>query len=108
MHSVTQRPGALKEDEAMKLRGIQVPTQSPNQLNEKKAVKETIKPTTPSEAKRRDGSQPITPSWEVTACSPMYKQCADHWRVLQHSGTMSSDTAEDLKIAMRTEGQVRR
>ena len=55
IHSVTKRLGALKEDEAMKLRGIQVRCSAPadqerNQMNEEKAIKDTIKPTTPSEA----------------------------------------------------------
>ena len=44
----------------------------------------------------------------MTSCSPMCKQLADNWEVLQQSDTMLSDTAEDLKIAMRTEGQLRR
>ena len=39
----------------------------------------------------------------MTACSPMCKQWADNWGARHKSDTMSSDTAEDLKIAMRTE-----
>ena len=68
IHSATQRLGALKEDEAMRLRGIQVPMQSPRMsgkepVDEEKANKEIFKPATPSEprAGRREGHQPITP-----------------------------------------------
>ena len=58
IHCVTQYTEPLKEDDAMKLRGIQCPDaelpagQERNQLIEEKAIKETIETTTPSEAGR--------------------------------------------------------
>ena len=62
IHIVTQRLGALKEDAASYLGhdGRAPACQERNQLNEEKAIKDTTKPTTPSEAERRDDSQTVT------------------------------------------------
>ena len=67
IRSVIQRLSALKEAEATKLRGFSGPDAEPQHvrkgisLNEEKAIKETTKPRTPSEAERLNDSQPKTP-----------------------------------------------
>ena len=92
IHSVNQRLGRVEEDEAMKLRGIEVPMQSTSM-----SVKEPVErgegdegdhQTNDAVGDRTVRGQPAhhpkggkqTPKGGgVTASSPMRKQCADNW-----------------------------
>ena len=83
--SVTQRLGALKEDEALKLRGLQVPMQS-SSMSGKEPGKQGEGDQGDHQTNDAVGGRtaPWQPAhhpkgWEVTACSPMCKQWADNW-----------------------------
>ena len=114
IHNVTQRLGALKEDEAMKLRGVQVPMKSPS-MSGKEPVERGDGEPGDHQTNDAVGGRPARwhpalhpKGWRVTACASTCRQWADNWEVLQQRDTMSSDTAKDLMIAIRTEGQLRR